>query len=197
MVLASEINKELKEYFVKEIETFRKISLDSISLLLLDLLQIRNLGHRVFIAGNGGSASTAEHFATDIGVGALNKSPGSQIIAISLVSNMAAVTATANDIDFEDIFSNQLRLYQPQSGELLIVFSASGNSPNIIRVLREAREWGIKSCAITGFQGGSAKELCDISIHIETPEGEYGIVEDLHLAICHAISEALRKRSRD
>lgn len=194
--VASEFESHLSEYFAKEIETIRKIPKNCISLLLMHLLQLREQGGRLFIAGNGGSASTAEHFATDIGVGALNKCSGSQISTISLVSNMASVTATGNDINFKDIFSKQLRLHQPRKGELLIVFSASGESSNIIEVIKVAKEFGIRSCAITGFDGGSARKICDISIHVETPLGEYGITEDLHLAICHAISEILRNSLR-
>ena len=194
---ASKFESQLSEYFAKEIETIRKISENCISLLLVYLLQLREQGGRLFIAGNGGSASTAEHFATDIGVGALNRYPGSQISTISLVSNMASVTATGNDLNYRDIFSNQLRLHRPQKGELLIVFSASGQSPNIIEAIKVAKELGIKSCAITGFDGGSARKMCDFSIHVETPIGEYGITEDAHLAICHAISEILRTSLRE
>jgi len=150
-------------------------------------------GGRVFIAGNGGSAATAEHFAVDLGVGSHIRSAKNVINAISLSSNSAVLTALGNDVSIDSIFSKQLEVMNPDIRDLVFVISASGNSPNIVQLLEVARNLKVTTCALTGFDGGRARELVDISIHVRTLVGEYGIVEDIHLAICHAITEILRK----
>ncbi len=164
-------------------------SLD-IESLVIELLNTKEKDAKVFLAGNGGSASTANHFATDLGVGSKIRNAG--IRAFSLSANNAVLSALANDVNYSEVFSLQLELLSSCEDDLLIVFSASGNSANIIKVLETAKRIGIKSCAFTGFDGGEAKKLCDISIHVDTEKGKYGIVEDLHLAICHAVTEIIR-----
>ena len=147
----------------------------------------------MFIAGNGGSAATAERFSVDLGVGSHIRNSKNVVNAISLSSNTSVLTALSNDISFEMVFAKNLETMKPKKGDVVIVISASGNSPNIIALLDCAKKFQIKSCAFTGFDGGTAKKIADISIHVPTEFGEYGIVEDLHLSICHAIAESLRQ----
>lgn len=194
----SELNNQaklsaLKSYFTREALLASKMNFVHIGNLVEKLEVTRARGGRVFIAGNGGSAATAEHFAVDLGVGAHIRAKNRYIDAIALVSNTAILTAIGNDVDFEFVYSKQLEVNKPSKNDFVICISASGNSPNIIRLLETAKKLGVTSCAITGFDGGIAKSLSDISVHIETEVGEYGIVEDLHLSICHAITEVLRK----
>jgi D-sedoheptulose 7-phosphate isomerase len=73
------------------------------------------------------------------------------------------------------------------------VITASGNSPNILNLLQTSKTLGVRTCALTGFDGGKAKEIADFVVHVPTENNEYGIVEDLHLSICHVITELLRK----
>ena len=167
-----------------------EFSKNDLAVLVKTLIFKRNSGNTVFIAGNGGSASTASHFATDIGIGGLNRTK--PIKAVSLCDNLAAITASANDNGYDSIFSDQLTtLCNP--GDLLIVITASGNSMNLIRAIEACRSLGVDVFSLTGFDGGKVKELtAGNNIHIQTPVGSYGIVEDLHLSICHMITECLR-----
>jgi D-sedoheptulose 7-phosphate isomerase len=143
----------------------------------------------VFIAGNGGSAATASHLATDLGVGSLRRR--NPIRAISLNENLSVITATANDLNYDEVFSTQISLLA-QKNDILIVFSASGNSKNIINAIKAGKNSGLFTVAITGFDGGLAKLEADCSIHFETKIGSYGVVEDLHLITSHILTENIR-----
>jgi D-sedoheptulose 7-phosphate isomerase len=157
---------------------------------------IKGIGQKnlVFIAGNGGSATTATHMATDIGVGSLRK--GMPIKAISLMDNVGVLTATANDLSYDDVISEQLRLLA-KTGDLLILISASGSSANLLKACEEAKRLGVKTLSLTGFDGGKLKELSDLNIHIQTKIGSYGIVEDLHSMVSHMITECIRTPEGD
>jgi D-sedoheptulose 7-phosphate isomerase len=158
---------------------------------LVDQINITiNRENRIYVCGNGGSASTASHFVTDLGVGTFRRTQR-KIDAWSLADNAAIVTATSNDIDFTSSFSEQLKIYG-REGDLLILISASGESKNLLAAAECAGEIGIEVASITGFSGGSLKGLSRFNIHFETPKGEYGIVEDLHLVTCHLVAEILR-----
>ena len=149
-----------------------------------------NLGSgTLYTAGNGGSASTASHMATDLGVGSLSRR--NPLRVISLVDNAAVLTATANDLDFDLIFSQQLRLLA-RKGDYFLCFSASGNSQNLISAVEEARKLGTISISITGFDGGTLRTLADHNIHIESENGSYGVVEDVHSTVSHLITELMR-----
>jgi D-sedoheptulose 7-phosphate isomerase len=146
----------------------------------------------IWILGNGGSASTAEHFETDLSFVRFN-GKNLKIKATALTSNSALITAIGNDIGFENIFSQQLRR-KASKGDLCVVISASGNSLNLIRAIEVAKQIGVKSIGLLGFNGGELANLVDFPIVVETEIGKYGPVEDVHLAICHAISQDLLGR---
>jgi len=146
----------------------------------------------IWILGNGGSASTAEHFETDLSFIRYN-SKSLKIKAFALTSNSALITALANDIGFENIFSHQL-LRKATKGDLCVVISASGNSLNLIRAMDVAKQIGLNSIGLLGFNGGKLVGQVDYPIVVDTEIGKYGPVEDVHLAICHAISQNLLDR---
>lgn len=147
------------------------------------------LGKRVFVCGNGGSASIAEHFSCDheksvrTGTGLLPQ-------IVSLSSNMAKITAIGNDMGFEHIFSTQLAFSNANSNDTLVVVSSSGNSPNILKALEHANKMQMPSIALVGFDGGKARDLADYVLHINS--FNYGIVEDCHQIIMHSLAQALR-----
>ena len=153
------------------------------------VIQAISKSNMLFIAGNGGSATTASHMATDLGVGSLRRT--NPIRCISLVENTGVLTATGNDLDFSSIFSQQIKLLG-KSGDLLICFSASGNSNNLLEAVAAAKIIGITTVGITGFDGGLLKEICDFSIHIPTEIGSYGVVEDSHSTVSHLLTELIR-----
>lgn len=140
----------------------------------------------IFIAGNGGSAALANHLATDLSLGLRNH--GIKAKASSLSSNSALLTAAGNDFKFENIFSTQLKCLGEKS-DLFIAISSSGKSPNIVSALEEAKNMGMQTIALLGFDGGTVLEgpFCDLTIHIKTNIGEYEIVEDVHSIVCHIL----------
>jgi D-sedoheptulose 7-phosphate isomerase len=156
------------------------------------LEELRHKSGTVFIAGNGGSSSTASHFAVDWGVGlGISQHP---LRTISISESAASITATGNDQSFTRVFARQLECFG-SPGDLLVLISASGNSQNLIETAETARSMGIKIASITGFDGGLLKTSSDISIHVETAILDYGVAEDLHLMIGHVIKESLRARA--
>lgn len=158
------------------------------------LLAVRHRGGSVFIAGNGGSTSTASHYAVDWMLGTGIVDPPLPVIA--LADNLSGVTATGNDLDFDSIFSRPLSTLGKR-GDLLVVVSASGNSPNLLSAATQARSAGISIVAITGFDGGALKKTADHAVHVPTEMGDYGVAEDIHLMIGHMVKEALIEAVRN
>lgn len=136
----------------------------------------------VYAAGNGQSASTADAFALDLYKQTAGQSAVRRFRAVSLASNVAALTAWANDTSYEAIFVEQLRAYH-QPGDVLVVFSASGNSPNVVQAVEWMRENGGHTIALTGFSGGRLRQIADACVHADV--SDYGHAETAHVAIMH------------
>jgi D-sedoheptulose 7-phosphate isomerase len=145
---------------------------------------------QVFIVGNGGSAATASHLACDLSKNTI--SPDRQRFRVtSLNDNMSLVSAIANDLGYEHVFSEQLKnLIRP--GDVLISITGSGNSLNIVNAMEYARERAATNVALLGFDGGRAIRLADEYVLI--PVEEYGVIEDLHLVLDHILTECFRAR---
>ena len=109
---------------------------------------------------------------------------------VSLSSNVELLTAIANDVGYHDSFAYQLRA-QSRPGDVLIAISSSGCSPNILHALQWARDNGLRTIALTGFDGGDARSIAEIAIHVDS--ANYGIVEDLHQSIMHALAQYIRQ----
>lgn len=150
-----------------------------------------NYGNTIYTCGNGGSSAISEHFVCDFLKGAAD-STTIQPIIYSLTSNTPTLTAIANDINYRDIFSFQLKKYA-SSEDILICISSSGNSENIIDCLSAAKELGIKTISFVGFDGGKAHEVSDYSIHIDIRN--YGIVEDIHQSLMHMLAQYIRLKN--
>ena len=161
-------------------------SLDRATEVLLDAYTQRNI---VFSCGNGGSAAVANHLQCDHLKG-VRSGTDIQSRVISLSSSIELLTAIANDVGYHDAFAYQLRA-QSQPGDVLIVISSSGKSPNIIRALQWACANDLRTIALTGFDGGGARSMAEIAIHVES--ANYGIVEDLHQSIMHAMAQYIRQ----
>ena len=182
--------KLIADYFADGQKILSKVSPLEVAALASAIEKVRVSGSTVYIAGNGGSASTASHFATDIGIGSQMRS--NPVRVISLCDNSAVMTAISNDIGYSAVFEKQLRLLA-QPGDLLIVISASGNSQNLVDVVTAAYDLGVTTYSMTGFDGGKLKEMTQgANVHVESMHGAYGLVEDAHLAICHVVTECVR-----
>lgn len=143
---------------------------------------------QVFVAGNGGSAATASHMANDLvkGVAARDRL-GFRAIALS--DNVPLITAIANDEDYSEVFAGQLAaLGQP--GDVLIVFSGSGNSANIVRAIELARQQQMTTIAFLGMGGGRVARMADVSVIV--PSDDYGPIEDVHMMFDHLVTAYLR-----
>ena len=150
-------------------------------------------GRQVFICGNGGSAANAVHLANDFLYG-ISKKMGSGIRVSALSANPSVLTCLANDCGYEAIFSMQLAV-QARAGDVLIVLSGSGNSPNIVKAIEQAKRMGLKTFAILGYDGGKAKSLADVAIHFNVPDMQ--ISEDLQLVVGHMAMQWLSRHPPD
>jgi D-sedoheptulose 7-phosphate isomerase len=159
----------------------------SVNLLAQDMLRCWQEKRQVFFCGNGGSAGNAVHLANDFLYGIAKKTGGGLKVQ-ALSANSAVMTCLANDVGYESIFSEQLAV-QAQAGDLLIALSGSGNSPNIVRVIEQAKAMDVKSYAILGFTGGKCKELADVPIHF--PVNDMQIAEDMQLIVGHMMMQWL------
>jgi D-sedoheptulose 7-phosphate isomerase len=159
----------------------------SVNLLAQDMLRCWQEKRQVFFCGNGGSAGNAVHLANDFLYGIAKKTGGGLKVQ-ALSANSAVMTCLANDVGYESIFSEQLAV-QAQAGDLLIALSGSGNSPNIVRVIEQAKVMAVKSYAILGFTGGKCKGLADVPIHF--PVNDMQIAEDLQIVVGHMLMQWL------
>jgi D-sedoheptulose 7-phosphate isomerase/D-glycero-D-manno-heptose 1,7-bisphosphate phosphatase len=153
------------------------------------LIEVYTRGARMFSCGNGGSASIANHMQCDHTKG-IRTSTDLTPRVLSLSANAEVLTAIANDIGYEEVFVHQLES-QSRSGDVLIAVSSSGRSPNITRALSWARDHGLRTIAITGFEGGAARMIAEAAIHVDSTN--YGVVEDAHQLIMHALAQYIRQ----
>lgn len=161
---------------------------EAIARFVNTLMEARVRGATIYFIGNGGSAATASHFANDLAIG--TNSYENPFRVISLTDNQAIITALGNDFGYEDVFVRQLRV-MGRPGDVLVAISASGNSPNLIRAMEHAASVGIKTVAITAFDGGRMKQIADDGIHVPTAPKEYGPAEDAHMVIDHLVGSYL------
>jgi len=147
---------------------------------------------QIFVGGNGGSAALALHYVCDLSKGA-NKNWAenfNRYRAICLSNNIGYMTAISNDSDYNDVFKQQLiNLASPN--DILILISSSGNSPNVIEALKYAKESGLITIGISGFDGGELKSHCDYSAHVNYPS--YEVCEDIHSIFGHFLAICLRE----
>ena len=179
-----------RSYFNYLKQVMDRVDLSSIRRFIEALLDARERGAMIFFVGNGGSAATASHFANDLAIGTNDYSRPFR--ALSLTDNNAVITALGNDFGYDQIFSRQLRV-QAKRGDLLVAISASGNSPNLLSAIDYAKSAGIKTIAITAFDGGKMKIMADDGIHIPTAPKEYGPAEDMHMVLDHLVGAYLMR----
>lgn len=181
----------MKDFFAgyaKRLNTaLAEAPLDGIEKLAREFLDCWKTRRQVFLCGNGGSAGNAMHLANDLLYG-ISKKYGSGLRVHALPSNASVLTCLGNDCGYDEIFAMQLAV-QASKGDVLVVFSGSGNSPNIIKALEQAKKSGLKSYAVLGYTGGKAKALADVPIHFAVDDMQ--IAEDLQLVAGHMIMQWL------
>jgi len=154
------------------------------------LLHARDNNKMIFTMGNGGSGSTASHFVSDLLKTAITKD-SKRFKAISLVDNIPVNLAWSNDVSFDQSFAEQLKNFYAKD-DVVIGFSGSGNSPNIINAMKLAKNQECKCIGITGMSGGELPKLCDLTIVV--PSNDMLQIESVHLTLCHSITNVIRKQ---
>jgi len=161
-------------------------ALEKAALLLIDCLKN---DQALFSCGNGGSAAIANHLVCDHAKG-ISTDTGLRPRVQSLSATVEMLTALANDLEYAEVFSGQLKLFA-RPGDTLIAISSSGDSENIVRALTWARDNGLRTIALTGFEGGRASRVAEVNLHV--PADNYGVIEDVHQALMHCLAQYVRQ----
>lgn len=184
--------QSLREYMETETRLLSQVALEPVERLVTILERARAERRHIFVFGNGGSAATASHFACDLSKATVKPNlPRFPVTCLN--DNMATFSAYANDMGYDMVFAEPL-LSLAERGDVAIAFSASGNSPNVLQAAAVAERMGLVRVGLTGFSGGKLREGADVHIHV--PSNSYGQVEDVHLAIAHAVCEMLKLEHR-
>ena len=158
------------------------------------LAHMARYGYPILVCGNGGSAAITEHMSCDHTKGVAMDTYLNPFM-IPLQSNVSLCTAIANDIGYESIFSKQINWFPEGKPFGVLVVSSSGNSPNVVNALIAARNRGVPTMAMVGFDGGEAKKLANLTLHVKSDN--YGVVEDAHQILMHSMAQSLRIRHLD
>ena len=173
----------------------QKAALDSIPVEAVERLietfsEAWRADRQIFVFGNGGSAANASHFVTDLGKGSSDKLPR-RFRCLSLNDNVSWITALGNDYSYEDIFARQLMNYA-RAGDILLVLSVSGSSPNLVRAVEWANNAGLHTVALVGGKRGKLAKLAREVIVVDSEH--YGRAEDGQMAICHILAYAFMEK---
>src|SRR4051794_10193548 len=191
MTLAIEVASQaiFKSYLDQFATLVAELDLEAVERLVARLRRARDDGATIFIAGNGGSASTASHWVNDLGKA--TKKFGNRPIRVQCLSdNVSWLTALGNDEGYDRVFAGQLENFA-MPGDVLLLISASGNSPNLLRAAELASTRGMDVIALLGFDGGALKGMVTDSVWLETAAGEYGLVETGHSLVADLVTTCL------
>ena len=191
------MNGFVDNYFSELKKIFDKMDSKSIEEITDVIYKAYGNQRNIFILGNGGSASTASHFACDLGKGTLSRvydKNEKRFRVISLTDNAATISAYANDLSFDDIFIQQLRNLVHR-GDIVIAITGSGNSKNVLKAMEYAKDAGAVTIGMLGFDGGKVKQFLDK--YVIVPSDHYGRIEDMHLILEHLISDYLRNKIKE
>lgn len=186
--MATDFRQRAQSYLDEASRTLANLPLDVLDRIHGILCDAYRNDRQVIVMGNGGSAALASHFAVDLGKGTVAEGKP-RFRVLSIVDNTPVMTAYANDLSYADVFSEQIRaLARP--GDLVFGISGSGNSPNILRGLEAARETGATTVVFTGYEGGRAKALADVTLVV--PSNDMQHIENCHLVLMHLYMQAMR-----
>jgi D-sedoheptulose 7-phosphate isomerase len=184
------VSDSVAAYFTELKDLLDAMPLERIEAIGAVLYSAYRHDKQVFVVGNGGSASTASHMACDLAKNTLS-GDRPRFRVLSLTDNVALMSALANDVGYEHVFKEQL-VNLIRTGDVLLVLSGSGNSPNVLEAMRYARKRSATVIAFLGFDGGTAAELADHVI--VAPTDNYGLIEDVHMVLNHALTSYFRGR---
>jgi D-sedoheptulose 7-phosphate isomerase len=180
------MNDWIEKYIQQQKAALDSIPRDQVAELIHKLKEAHKHDRQVFIFGNGGSASNASHFITDLGKGASDKL-AKRFRCMSLNDNISWITALGNDYSYEEVYSRQLHNYA-RPGDIALTLSVSGSSPNLVKAFEWANQNGIDTIAIVGAKRGKLAQVARQVIVIDSEH--YGRVEDAQMTICHMLCYA-------
>lgn len=182
--------RQIAERYLRDFgQLLTGVDVEAIARIVGFMRAARDDGGTIYIAGNGGSAATASHWANDLGKATKCAGRGS-IRVMCLSDNTPWLTALANDEGYDRVFAGQLENFAGP-GDVLAVLSASGNSRNLVEAVQLASERGLVTVALLGFDGGILKELVSEYLWLPTDEGAYGLVESGHSVLCDIVTTCL------
>ena len=182
-------NTHINTYFSLVQDTLQKMDMEAIDKLANLMLETYKNDGTIYTFGNGGSGATASHICGDYLKG-VSYGLEKRFRFICLNDNIPAMMAIANDISYDDIFVEPLRNFIGKN-DLVIGISGSGNSKNVVKAMEYAKEKGVKTVAMCGFNGGKINEIADLSVHAKVMDME--VTEDIHMIVFHAVKQALMK----
>lgn len=183
----------IEKYFEMVIFALKEIDKDKLVEAIKLIESTVHNNKKIYVMGNGGSASTASHFNSDLS-NTVSQLKGKRINVSCLSDSIATITAIANDHSYDLIYKKQLygRL---KEGDLVIAISGSGNSKNIIKAVEYAKTVQAKIVAMTGYDGGKLKKIADLNLHV--PINNMQVSEDIHLLFNHVITYVLNYSNKD
>ena len=180
-----DFSEKIVGYTERLTEQIKKVDVETVNKIIALLLDARDSDKQVFIMGNGGSGASASHIVGDFNKGlSLGKERAKRWRWFSLIDNLPTVLSLANDVDYSDIFVEQLKNFLNE-GDIVIALSGSGNSENVLKAVRYAKECGNTTIGMTAFDGGALKNEADVSVHFDINDMQ--IAEDLHMMLLHLI----------
>lgn len=165
------------------VETIGMIDTGKVNQIIDWFREARDGDRTIFVCGNGGSASTASHFACDMVKGASYKRD-KRFRIMALTDSLPTITAYSNDVTYDIVFAEQLRNFA-KPGDVVMAISGSGNSPNVLRAVEYANSIGCKTVGLTGRDGGKLGQMAQLNLQVPVPH--MGRIEDAHMIICHMI----------
>jgi D-sedoheptulose 7-phosphate isomerase len=173
-----------EQYRNELFRSFQTVDLEKVGKAIQLFSQARAEDRHIFVCGNGGSASTASHFACDMVKGASFNRPR-RFRIMALTDSLPTLTAYSNDVHYECVFVEQLKNFA-QAGDVVMAISGSGNSPNVLRAIEYANSIGCRTIALTGRNGGKLGPLAELNIQVSHPH--MGHIEDGHMVVTHMIA---------
>jgi D-sedoheptulose 7-phosphate isomerase len=190
MLTKSAITDFAENYRLSVTRTLAYIDAAKVAQAVEWLKEAREQSKHIFVCGNGGSASTASHFACDIVKGASYKQE-KRFRIMALTDSLPTLTAYSNDVSYESVFVEQLKNFA-QAGDVVMGISSSGNSPNVVRAVEYGNSIGCRTIGLSGRDGGKLAPIAQLSIHVDDPHT--GRIEDAHMIVCHMIGYYFMER---
>ena len=182
---SADFGEFLNRYLDVYVDAVKKLKTHDFSPLMDYLNKCHSDGKKIIVFGNGGSAANAIHLST--GLSFITRSWDRPLKSISLSADPILLTSLANDFSFEDVFYRQLQVHL-EPGDIVLALSVSGKSKNVLKAVQYAKDCGNAVISLTGSNGGELKGLSDHCVHIDSDETLFGVTEDIHMVLGHALT---------